>query len=168
MLLMRWGMPGPLALGAKSITNIRNPTGPHWRRWMGPTNRCLVPANAFCKPDTNKPCVWHWFAREGQSRRPFAFAGVWQPWTGARGTKANLVDGDHLIFSYLTTEPNEIVSPIHQKAMPVILTEDTWDTWLSAPAEEALQLQQPAAAELISIVAKGEKRDPPTPIQMMG
>ncbi len=32
MPLMRWGMPGPIASGEKPITNIRNPTGPHWRR----------------------------------------------------------------------------------------------------------------------------------------
>ncbi len=109
-----------------------------------------------------------WFARDGQSRRPFAFAGVWQLWTGARGTKANPVDSDHLIFSFLITEPNEIVSPIHQKAMPVIPTDDTWDLWLEGETAEVLKLQQPAPAELMSIMAKGEKRDPPMPIQTMG
>jgi putative SOS response-associated peptidase YedK len=161
LLMMRWGMPGPEKFGGYPITNIRNPTSPHWRGWLKPQYRCLVPATAFCEPTSTKPAVWTWFARESQDRRPFAFAGVWRPWTGRRGTKANPVDGDHLLFSFLTTEPNEIVLPVHQKAMPVILTEDTWDAWLELPVEEALKLQKPAPADLLSIVARGEKRDPP-------
>jgi putative SOS response-associated peptidase YedK len=28
------------------------------------------------------------------------------------------------IFGFLTTSPNEVVEPIHRKAMPVILTTD--------------------------------------------
>jgi putative SOS response-associated peptidase YedK len=28
-------------------TNIRNVTSAHWRRWLGPENRCLVPFNCF-------------------------------------------------------------------------------------------------------------------------
>jgi putative SOS response-associated peptidase YedK len=29
--------------------------------------------------------------------------------------------GDHTLFSIMTTEPNGIVEPIHEKAMPVML-----------------------------------------------
>ena len=96
-----------------------------------------------------------------QDRTPFAFAGVWRPWTGTRGTKANPVVGNHIVFSFLTTEPNDAVRPIHAKAMPVILTEDNWDQWLDGSQEEAPALQQPAPVDLIQIVASGEKRDPP-------
>ncbi len=32
------------------------------------------------------------------------------------------MDGEHLLYSFLTSEPNGIVGPIHPKAMPVILT----------------------------------------------
>jgi putative SOS response-associated peptidase YedK len=28
---------------------------------------------------------------------------------------------EHLLYSFLTTEPNEVFKPIHKKAMPVIL-----------------------------------------------
>jgi putative SOS response-associated peptidase YedK len=160
LLTMRWGMPGPEKFGGYPITNIRNPSSPHWRAWLKPGYRCLVPANAFCEPDESKPCVWHWFALD-EARTPFAFAGVWRPWTGRRGTKANPVEGDHLLFSFLTTEPNAIVQPVHKKAMPVILMPDTWDTWLDGDMADALALQHPAPEDLIRIVAKGEKRDPP-------
>jgi putative SOS response-associated peptidase YedK len=51
-----------------------------------------------------------------------AFAGIWRPWTGVRGTKADPVEGEHLLYSFLTSEPKDVVGPIHPKAMPVILT----------------------------------------------
>jgi hypothetical protein len=37
-------------------------------------------------------------------------------------TNANPVNREHLLFSLLTSEPNEAVESIHPKAMPVILT----------------------------------------------
>ena len=49
---------------------------------------------------------------------------------------------------------------IDGKAMPVILaTEDDCETWLTAPAEEALALQRRAPDELLQIVATGAKSD---------
>ena len=164
MLMMRWGLPGPM-FGDKPpmpVTNIRNVASPHWRAWLKPEYRCLVPVTSFCEPHTETK-KWHWFGRGGEVRRPFAFAGVWRPWNGARGTKSNPVEGDHLLYSFLTTEPNEIVRPIHQKAMPVVLTEDDWEMWLTAPADQVQVIQQrPIPIELISLIAGNhEKRDPP-------
>src|SRR5438477_7495392 len=52
----------------------------HWRNWLKPENRCLVPANSFAEfapernPDTGKKDVV-WFARN-EARPLFAFAGV--------------------------------------------------------------------------------------------
>jgi putative SOS response-associated peptidase YedK len=44
--------------------------------------------------------------------------------------------------------------------MPVLLTnEDEADRWLSAPLEEALDLQRPLPADQMMIVAKGERKD---------
>ena len=46
-------------------------------------------------------------------------------------------------FGFLTTEANAFVAPVHPKAMPVILrTEEECETWMTAPAQEALQLQR--------------------------
>jgi len=60
----------------------------------------------------------------------------------------------------LTTESNDIVRPIHAKAMPVILTTAAeFDAWLSAEPDEALKLQRPLPADRLKIVAKGERKD---------
>jgi putative SOS response-associated peptidase YedK len=65
-----------------------------------------------------------------------AFAGIWRPWTGVRGTKADPVEGEHLLYSFLTSEPNGVVGPIHPKAMSVILTmPEEYDVWFNAPTE---------------------------------
>jgi putative SOS response-associated peptidase YedK len=41
--MMRWGMPPPPRTGGPPVTNIRNTSSPHWRGWLKPENRCLVP-----------------------------------------------------------------------------------------------------------------------------
>lgn len=51
LTMMRWGMPSPeFVLKGRTvdsgITNVRNVRSPHWRRWLGPANRCLVPSPA--------------------------------------------------------------------------------------------------------------------------
>lgn len=33
-------------------TNIRNVTSAHWKRWLGPEHRCLVPFSSFSEYDT--------------------------------------------------------------------------------------------------------------------
>jgi putative SOS response-associated peptidase YedK len=45
--------------------------------------------------------------------------------------------------------------------MPVvILTEpEEWETWLTAPAEEALKLPRPLPDDALHVVAKGERND---------
>ena len=88
------------------------------------------------------------------------FAGLWATWHGVRGTKANPVEGEHQLFGFLTCEANAEIGAIHPKAMPVILTtEAEIETWMTAPAEEALKLQRPLPDGSLKIVATGEKED---------
>jgi putative SOS response-associated peptidase YedK len=62
------------------------------------------------------------------------------------------------LFGFLTTEPNDVVGPLHPKAMPVILrTEQEIETWMTAPANEALKLQSPLPNGTLQIVAPGGK-----------
>jgi putative SOS response-associated peptidase YedK len=168
MEIMRWGMPTPpkFLTGEidRGVTNIRNVQSTHWHRWLKPEFRCLVPATSFCEP-TDKPIPetgkkdWVWFAL-GEDRPLFAFAGVWCTWHGTRGTKRNLVGGEHKLYAVLTTESNGDVRPIHSEAMPVILTTpEECDTWLSVPLADALKLQRPLPDGALRIVARGKKED---------
>ncbi|WP_281254990.1 SOS response-associated peptidase family protein [Teichococcus rhizosphaerae] len=129
LTMMRWGMPGPEQYGGHPVTNIRNTRSPHWRRWLGPAHRCLVPVTSFSEWEDTKPkktAVWFALSEE---RPPFAFAGIWTNWTGTRGPKSNPVEGEHELYGFLTCGPNETVGAIHPKAMPVLLsTPDEMDT----------------------------------------
>jgi len=160
----RWGMPSPaFALeGRKTdpgVTNVRNVKSPHWRRWLEPEARCLVPFTSFSEPETlpdgRKQPVW--FAL-GEDRPLAFFAGIWTRWTSVRKLKEGETTND--LFAFLTTEANVEVGAIHPKAMPVILTEpEDFETWLEAPLPEALRLQRPLPDGMLRIVARGTKQD---------
>lgn len=157
LTLARWGMPTPPAYlngpVDRGVTNIRNVGSAHWRRWLKPANRCLVPATAFSEysdtpgPDGRKPLVWF---QTGEDAPLFFMAGLWCEWTGARGTQKAPDEGTHTLFGFLTCEPNEVVKLVHKKAMPVILTEqEELEAWMTASWEEAARLQRPLAHDLL-------------------
>jgi putative SOS response-associated peptidase YedK len=67
---------------------------------------------------------------------------------------------EHRLYGFLTTESNDLVRPIHGKAMPVILADsDAWDTWLTGSVEEALELQSPLPPERLEIVSTNNRAD---------
>lgn len=104
--------------------------------------RCLVVADGF----------YEW-KREGKDKQPyfitlkdnavFAFAGLWEMWRPRNGGAAVET------FTILTTEPNALVAPLHDR-MPVILAPESWPVWLGeTPAghAEIQALLQPFPAE---------------------
>lgn len=152
--MMRWGFP-PIPGKKKPITNIRNLQSRWWRdanrEWMIEARyRCLVPFSAFAEPP-HKPT---WFAVPDLDTA--YFAGVWRPWTGERlkeqpgKTRRARETDDWRLFAFLTTEANSIVRPIHENAMPVILTTPAeYQTWIKGGQESLEALQRPLPDHLL-------------------
>jgi len=140
------------------VTNIRNTSSAHWKKWLGPESRCLVPFTSFAEFDTvDGKKVQTWFAADA-SRPLMAFAGIWTNWTSVRKAREGEVTTD--VFGFLTTQPNTEVAKVHPKAMPVILTtRDEFDLWMSADWPQAARLQRPLPDGSLKIVASGEKED---------
>lgn len=145
----------------KGTTNVRNTTSAHWKPYVAPGTRCVVPFTSFSEPDQVGGSLQPiWFALD--ETRPLAvFAGVWKrDHTCVRKIKEGEVTCD--LFAFLTTEANAEVATYHSKAMPVILTEpDEIETWLTAPWSEACELQRALPDGSLRIVARGEKQDAP-------
>ena len=129
-------------------------------RRVGVENRCLVPFTSFSEyvVQGNGGRVPVWFALDDD--RPLGFfAGIRTEWTSVRKLKEGETTNE--LFAFLTTDANAVVAPIHPKAMPVILTtRDECEPWLTAPAEEAMALQQPMPDDALRIMARGERSDP--------
>ena len=160
LLMMRWGFPSPSPKGPALVTNVRNTESRYWRPYLKPEFRCLVPVTSFCEYDHRSgKAVPTWFALN-DTRPLFFFAGIWRRWKGIRGSRPNHLEGNHMLFSFLTTEPNAEVGQVHDKAMPVLLlTESERELWMRGEIEDALALQRPAEDGTLKVVARGARQD---------
>lgn len=96
--------------------------------------RCLVLADGFYEwqqqEDKKQKQPFYFRLSDGQ---PFAFAGLWEHWKGADGEEIESC-------TLLTTEPNELMQPIHNR-MPVILDPKDYDLWLDSEVKKPELLQ---------------------------
>jgi putative SOS response-associated peptidase YedK len=164
LVSMRWGLPPPTSSEGSLVSSIRNPESHWWRPWCRTEQRCLVPMTSFCGY-LGKPTCPYWFALD-ETRPLFFVPGVWRLWIGRPGQNALPASGDHLLYSFLTTEAT--ASAIQPKSMPVLLLDEVArNTWLNGSLEQAFALQRSAReGDLrVRVVATGKKRDGPLAAQ---
>jgi len=140
-------------------TNVRNTTSSHWKPWLEPANRCLVPFTAFSEPGRDAEGRYRpvWFKLAGDDPEPLAFfAGVHvRGWSCVRKIRTGMETLD--LFAFLTTEPTEPVKSVHPKAMPVILTRaEELDAWMRAGWDEAQPLQRALPDGALEILPTAE------------
>jgi putative SOS response-associated peptidase YedK len=154
--LMRWGLvpfwatkPGaarpPLMINAR----LENLHAKQWFREALDKRRCLVPADGFFEWKKRKDDPKHpqpiWLRPE--SGKVFAFAGLYAKATAADGS-------EQLSFTIITCPPNELVKPIHDR-MPLVLSPDTYASWLDPLVGEA------GARALLDVPPVGDWRGVP-------
>lgn len=106
------------------------------------TRRCVVPVDGFFEwtgPKESRQPIW--FHRS--DGRLIFFAGLYESWQPSSGEWERT-------FTILTTEPNSLVEPVHNR-MPVILSDDDADEWVYRRQEPAalMELLRPADNALL-------------------
>lgn len=140
LALMKWGLVPYWSRTPKanfSSINARSDKLESSGAWREPWRhrRCLIPADVFyeweplTKEESKKKLSKPW-AVSLQDDRLFAFGGIWDRWK-ARGEDRNEIIIES--FSIVTTDPNEVLEPFHNRC-PLIIEPKDWARWL-APAE---------------------------------
>lgn len=139
--MIRWGLVPSWAKDpsiGNRMANVRSDTALEKSSFRAAMQkrRCLIPADVF----------YEWQDVPGQKRRrpyavalnegePFALGGLWEAWREKEG-------GEWLITcAILTTEPNELLAPIHDR-MPVIIGPEDYSAWVAVatPVEAVRRL----------------------------
>ena len=127
---------GSRMINARAETAAEKPSfrAPFKRR------RCLVIADGFYEwqrsdnlKDGQKGGQKQPYYIQLKTRSLFGFAGLWDTWESG--------DGSYLeTCTILTTEPNELMQPIHNR-MPVIVHPEDYDLWLNPSLQQRDRLQ---------------------------
>ena len=147
LTVMRWGLVPFWSKDAKasfSTINAKSETvatsSAFREAWK--SRRCLVPADLF----------YEWQKLDEKSKQPFAialrndemfaFAGLWETW------KDKATGQELRTYTILTTDPNELMEPIHNR-MPVIVHRRDYERSMAStdPAHLPVDLLRPYPAE---------------------
>jgi putative SOS response-associated peptidase YedK len=151
LTVMRWGLVpfwakdtkiGFSTINAKAETVPTSPTFREaWKR-----RRCLVPAEWF----------YEWRKLDEKHKQPyaiamkddsmFAFGGLWERWKDKASGK------ELQTYTVITTDPNELLEPIHNR-MPVIVARKDYERWMASadPAHLPVDLLKPYPAEEMKV-----------------
>jgi len=137
MALLRWGLVpawakdptiGVRLINARAETAAEKPSF----RVAFRRRRCLIVADGFYEWQKQQSGKQPYYIRL-RGGRLFAFAGLWERWTGPDGQEIESC-------TLLTTAPNDLLRPIH-KRMPVILHPDDYALWLDPAVGDRQRLQ---------------------------
>ncbi len=145
--MIRWGLVPSWAKDpsiGNRMANVRSDTALEKSSFRAAMQkrRCLIPADVF----------FEWQDVPGQKRRKpyavalnggeiFALGGIWEAWRPKDG-------GDWVITcAILTTEPNELLAPIHDR-MPVMIRSEDYRMWIDSSTKigEVSRLVSPYSA----------------------
>ncbi len=156
ILSAKWGLVNTWAKDAKRAAkqiNARSETistNAAFREAFG-KRRCVVPADGFYEwtgaGATRQPI---WFHRP--DGKLLLFAGLYESWPATH-------DNWQRTFTIITTTPNQVVSPVHDR-MPVILNGDDVDYWLDPREEDTETLKAllaPAPDDLLARLSVSQR-----------
>ena len=110
------------------------------------TGRCLMPVSGcyewqWTNPDDKKekPQPWYFTRRDGHVMTIAALYETWHDRAEQQTIRS---------CSMIVTEPNKFVGEVHDR-MPVILEQDQFEQWMNGTPDEAAELMNPAAEELL-------------------
>ena len=150
---------GSKLINARAETLTEKPSFKHAFR----ARRCLIPATGFYewkkerKPGRDKAgrsdmaghvatTPYNIGMKTGE---PFCFAGLWDQWISPDGEVVRS-------FTIITTSPNELVAPIHDR-MPVILHRADEQRWISPQPDPSLSdLLKPYPSEHMTAIPAGK------------
>jgi putative SOS response-associated peptidase YedK len=147
LTVMRWGLVPFWSKDGKASYSTINaraetvPTSATYREAFK-RRRCLVPADIF----------YEWMKVDAKTKQPyaialtdrslFAFAGLWETW------KDKVTGETKKTYTIITTDPNEVMEPLHNR-MPVVLAPNDYERWIAPadPAKLPVDLLRPYPAE---------------------
>lgn len=162
LVLMRWGLVPAWAKDPRVGAHLINARAegieskPSFGRPLR-SQRCIIPASAFFEWQAGtrpgaKAKVKYRIARKDEEM--FGFAGLYDVWRDPYGS----ADGDELsTCTIITTQPNEVVAPIHNR-MPVMLLPEDEERWLDPDLTdpgEIVSLLRPYQADLLVAQPRG-------------
>ena len=139
--MMRWGLipfwAKDIKIGSRMI-NARAETVADNRAFKNAfqKRRCLILADSFYE--------WRGTGKNKQpmrillrSEQPFAFAGIWETWRDKSRPETETISS----CSIITTVPNSLVEPIHDR-MPVLLPRELEGDWLDLDNQDTGLLRE--------------------------
>jgi len=155
-VMMQWGLVPHWAKDIKAINRPINARAeslaekPMFRDLLK-TKRCLVPASGFFewKQEQRHKIPFYVHLKD---EPVFAFAGLYDIWSNLAGTTLST-------YTIITTEPNALMAPIHNR-MPVILQSEDEKRWISQnplSVEEMHRIFSPYPVEEMKIYPVSER-----------